>query len=104
MEINYGLPMYLAIAWYLFPFEPWEIIVFTFSYLLILLVELVNTAVEKMIDRIHPAEHPLIGASKDIASAAVLVAFMFGIVVVFVLIATRIPHGATGVLIQNTFV
>ena len=46
MEVNYGLPVYLGIAWILAPFQPWEIILYVFSYLLILTVELINTAFE----------------------------------------------------------
>ncbi|OGZ05872.1 MAG: hypothetical protein A2845_03655 [Candidatus Lloydbacteria bacterium RIFCSPHIGHO2_01_FULL_49_22] len=105
MEVNYGLPAYLLVVWYLYPLLPWEIIAITFSYLLILLVELVNTAFEKMLDRAYPERHPLTAASKDIASASVLVAFVFAIVVVFVLVSTRlmVPE-INGVLIEHSFV
>jgi diacylglycerol kinase (ATP) len=98
MEVNYGLPIYLGLAWLLSPFEPWELIVYTFSYLLILLVELVNTAFETMIDHLHPAEHRTVGKSKDIASAAVFVAFLFATIVVFTLAYVRIAHHAPYVL------
>lgn len=90
MEVNYGLPIYLFIAWLLAPFLPWELLLYTFSYLLILLVELVNTAFETMINHLHPGEHHLVGKSKDIASAAVFVAFIFALLVVFVLAYSRL--------------
>ncbi len=89
MEVNYGLPIYLGVAWLLAPLEPWELLLYTFSYLLILMVELINTAFEKMLERVHPDEHELIGRSKDIAAAAVLLAFLFAIVVIFALAYTR---------------
>lgn len=98
MEVNYGLPIYLIIAWLLAPFAPWELIVYTFSYLLILLVELVNTAFETMLNHLHPAEHHLVGKSKDIASAAVFVAFIFAAIVVFTLVFIRFEHHAPYVL------
>jgi diacylglycerol kinase (ATP) len=44
------------------------------SWLLVPLVELMNSAVESAIDRIGPERHPLSGRSKDQASAAVLLA------------------------------
>ncbi len=44
--------------------------------LLILVVELLNSAVEAAIDRIGPERHPLSGLAKDIGSAAVLVSFV----------------------------
>ncbi len=42
-----------------------------------LIVELLNTAIEKTVDRISEARHPLAKEAKDIASAAVLCAFAF---------------------------
>jgi diacylglycerol kinase (ATP) len=93
MEVNYGLPLYVFLGWYLAPFAPWEFIMFVFSYFFILVVELMNTAFEKMLDRLHPDEHELIGKSKDIASAAVFLAFCFAIVVLLVLWCVRLDHG-----------
>lgn len=46
------------------------------SLLLILIVELINTAVEAAIDRISEEKHDLSKKAKDVASAAVLVAFI----------------------------
>lgn len=86
MEIHYGFPLFLLGAWLLAPLAPWELLFYTFSYLLILLVELVNTAFETMLDKLHPEQHDIIGRSKDIASAAVLVAFAI-LVIVFVVLA-----------------
>ena len=43
------------------------------SPLLILVVELLNTAIESAIDRIGPEYHELSGRAKDIGSAAVFV-------------------------------
>jgi diacylglycerol kinase (ATP) len=44
--------------------------------LLILVVELLNSAVEAAIDRIGPEHHELSGLAKDIGSAAVFAAFV----------------------------
>lgn len=52
-----------------------------FSLLLILLMELVNSAIEVVIDRISPDYHPLSGRAKDIGSLLVLMAFINAIVV-----------------------
>lgn len=103
MEINYGLPIYLGVAWLLAPFQPWEILLYTFSYLLILIVELINTAFEKMLERVHPDEHELIGRSKDISSAAVFVALIFAVVVVGVLAWSRC-HTAGGFSVGGVMV
>jgi diacylglycerol kinase len=89
MELHFGLPIYLAIGWYLFPMTRWDLTLFLFSYLLILIVELVNTAFETMLDKLHPEDHEIIGRSKDIASAAVFLAFLFAAFVVGSLVVER---------------
>ena len=51
------------------------------SSLLILLAELVNSAIEVIVDRISSKYHPLSGRAKDIGSLLVLMAFINAIVV-----------------------
>jgi diacylglycerol kinase (ATP) len=46
------------------------------SLLLVLIVELVNSALEATLDRISLEDHPLIGRAKDMGSAAVFVALL----------------------------
>ena len=48
---------------------------------LVLVAEMVNTAVETLADRLHPGQHPEIGVVKDVAAGAVLVATIVAIVV-----------------------
>lgn len=47
-----------------------------FSLLLIPIVELLNSAVEAVVDRFGPELHPLCGQAKDMGSAAVLIALI----------------------------
>ena len=46
------------------------------SLLLVLIVELVNSAIEAIVDRIGPEQHELSGRAKDIGSAAVLLSLV----------------------------
>ncbi|GBE06966.1 MAG TPA: diacylglycerol kinase [Gammaproteobacteria bacterium] len=46
------------------------------SLLLILIVELINSAIESVIDRIGSEQHELSGRAKDIGSAAVFLALL----------------------------
>ncbi|WP_225863721.1 diacylglycerol kinase [Ideonella benzenivorans] len=46
------------------------------SVILVLVVELLNTAVESTIDRIGPERHELSGRAKDLGSAAVLLSLL----------------------------
>ncbi|MBF0214226.1 MAG: diacylglycerol kinase [Magnetococcales bacterium] len=46
------------------------------SLLLVLVVELLNSSVEAVVDRIGPERHPLSGRAKDLGSAAVFVSLL----------------------------
>ena len=56
--------------------------------LLVLIVELLNSAVEATVDRIGLERHVLAGLAKDIGSAAVLMSFVFlGVVWLLILLS-----------------
>jgi diacylglycerol kinase (ATP) len=56
--------------------SPWMAIALIGVLLFVLAVELLNTAVEKLCDRLHPDQHELIGYVKDLGSAAVLMSLL----------------------------
>ena len=53
--------------------EPFMTVAALILLLLGLALELVNGALEDVLDRLHPEEHPAIGSAKDKASAAAFV-------------------------------
>lgn len=57
----------------------WKVFLF-FSLIFILLMELVNTAIETIVDRISTKQHALSKQAKDIGSALVLLAFINALV------------------------
>ena len=61
--------------WFL-PVTPVEKIVLLASVLLVLIVELLNSAIEAVVDRVSTERHPLSGRAKDLGSAAVMLAFV----------------------------
>jgi diacylglycerol kinase (ATP) len=46
------------------------------SCMLVIIVELLNSAIEAVVDRIGPGEHNLSGRAKDMGSAAVLISLL----------------------------
>ena len=56
-------------------------------------LELLNTAIEILADKLHPQEHPLIGAAKDAAAGAVLVASLTAVVIAVMVFGSRIFGG-----------
>lgn len=55
-------------------------------WLLVPLMEMINSAIEAVVDRIGDEIHPLAGAAKDIGSAAVVFAMMIAAVVWVILL------------------
>lgn len=63
------------------------------SVLLVLIIELLNSAIEAVVDRVSLERHPLAARAKDLGSAAVFVGLV-NVVVVWGLILWRdyVPH------------
>ena len=72
LEVIIGLPIVAFFSYYFWPLERWELMGIVITYGLVLILELVNTSIERMLEKLHPEEHELIGQSKDVAAAAVL--------------------------------
>ena len=68
------------------PVTPVECVLLVASVLLVMVVELLNSAIEAAIDRISLERHPLSKRAKDVASAAVLTSLVL-LAVVWLLVA-----------------
>ena len=53
---------------------------------LVLAAELINTALELIVDRLHPEQHPMIGNAKDCAAGAVFILSLTSLGVAFALL------------------
>lgn|SRR5690606_33155545 len=67
---------------------PLERIALVASIFLVLIVELINSAVEAVVDRVGPEHHPLSGRAKDLGSAAVFLALLLALFVWLTILAT----------------
>ena len=76
----------ILFAYALWPLSETRLLFLLLGVSLIYICELINTAFEKALERLHPDRHELIGKSKDIASSAVLVAVCFTWVVMLIIL------------------
>ncbi len=60
-----------------------------FSWLAVLVVELLNSAIETVVDRISSEQHPLSGRAKNLASAAVMLSLVGAGAVWFMVLVGR---------------
>ncbi|WP_273992870.1 diacylglycerol kinase [Vibrio parahaemolyticus] len=75
------LTLVLSISVFFLPVTTLERVLMISSLLLILIVELINSAVEAVVDRVSDDWHELSGRAKDIGSAAVFVALFLALFV-----------------------
>ncbi|WP_425466726.1 diacylglycerol kinase [Pigmentiphaga humi] len=54
-----------------------EVLLLLFSMLLVLVTELLNSAIEALADALSVETHPLLGRAKDLGSAAVMLTLLF---------------------------
>ena len=66
-----------------------ECILLVASVVFVIIVELLNTGIEAVVDRVGYERHELAGVAKDMGSAAVLVAIVLGF---FVWLMILVPH------------
>ena len=57
----------------------WQLAILVSAWLLLLMCELLNSAIETAIDRISSEHHPLSGRAKDLGSAAVFIAMVINL-------------------------
>jgi diacylglycerol kinase len=91
--IHSGATVLVIIAGFVARLEPWQWVAILAMVGLVWSLELINTALEILADTIHPKEHPLIGAAKDSAAGAVLVASITAVLVAVVVFGSRILGG-----------
>ena len=73
-ELTSGIVL-LPLAWWLA--ETWlQLLLMVAACLLVLIAELLNSAIETVVDRISTEQHVLAGRAKDIASAGVALAIL----------------------------
>jgi diacylglycerol kinase len=67
----------------------WEWVAVIVCIMIVLSLELLNTALENLLDYINPKFHPLIGTMKDMTAGAVLVGSVGSIAVGLIIIVPK---------------
>jgi diacylglycerol kinase len=77
MQFHFLAALLVLIAALLCGVSKLELLFLLLAIVLVIVAELLNTAIEKTVDLAMPDRHPLAKAAKDTAAAAVLVASLF---------------------------
>ncbi|MDI3280888.1 MAG: diacylglycerol kinase family protein [Bacillota bacterium] len=86
LHLGIALLVLAGAAWLRLPALTVALLVLTIA--LVVALELVNTALEALVDLASPDYHPLARVSKDVAAAAVLVASLASVLIGILVVAT----------------
>ncbi|WMM23497.1 diacylglycerol kinase [Tissierella sp. MB52-C2] len=92
MKIHYAIAIGVIILSLFFDFSRVEFLLLLFSITLVVVAEMVNTALERVIDLITQDYHPLARLVKDVAAGAVLIAAINSIIVGYLLFFDRLSE------------
>jgi diacylglycerol kinase len=90
MKIHIFIALCVLFCSWLFQIEKMEFLIVLGASCLVLCLEIVNTAIEKMVDILSPEYHKSYGEVKDLAAGAVLLAAIFAFVVGMVIFFPKI--------------
>lgn len=100
MQFHFSAAFLVFIAAIVLEISRVETLLLLLAVTLVIVTELINTAVEKTVDLAMPDRHPLAKIAKDVAAAAVLVSAAFaavtGMVVFYEPIDLLLRHAASG--------
>lgn len=87
MKIHIVLAVLVIISGFVFSISLMEWMLCLLCFGMVIGAEMINTAIEDIVDLVSPDHHPLAGRAKDVAAGAVLVcAFVSAIIGLFIFI------------------
>jgi len=90
MQIHLVVAVLVLIAGWFFNISTTEWMLCLLCFGLVLGAEMVNTAIEKLVDLASPQKHELAGKAKDMAAGAVLISALFAAVVGLIIFIPKI--------------
>lgn len=100
LRIHYLMSIAVIIFSLFFDFSRLEFMILLFAISLVIVTEMINTAIEKTIDIITKKYHPLAKIAKDISAGAVLISAINAVVVGYLLFFDRLNPIANYVLFK----
>lgn len=90
MRVHYSIAVIVLLSSLFFDFNRTEFLLLLFAVSLVVISEMINTAIERTIDLITKEFHPLARLVKDVAAGAVLIATINSLIVGYLLFFERL--------------
>ena len=98
MQIHIGVSVFALVMGLVLDFSRLEFIAVMGAVSLVLVAEMMNTAIEAAIDAVVTTYHPLVKIAKDVAAGAVLVATVNALAVAYFVFYDRLTRGGQDLL------
>lgn len=102
MKIHYGVALFVLVSSLFFNLSRVEYILLLITISLVIVAELFNTAIEKVVDMVTEEYHPLAKLAKDIAAGAVLIAAINSVAIGYLLFFDRLDSARSAVIMRIT--
>ena len=90
IKIHFAFVGLVIIALIIFEIKAAELAIVFLTMGLVLVTELINTAIEKFVDLVKPEYHVLAGYIKDVAAGAVLISAIIAVIVGIIVFGPKI--------------
>ena len=90
MKIHLAAAAFVLIAAWYFNCTVGEVTVLVLTIGIVMIAEMINTAIEAMVDLVSPDRHPLAKKAKDVAAGAVLVSAGVAVVIACLILWSRV--------------
>jgi diacylglycerol kinase len=89
-QLEIGAAFLVVVLMYLLPVTRQEEIILILVIVGVLVIELINTSIERIVDILKPSVHPYARIAKDVMAAAVLIASVGAVIVGFIIFSPYI--------------
>jgi diacylglycerol kinase len=76
-QIEFVVAIFVGVLILIFDIKSWEAVVLVAMIMFVLIVELANTVVERVVDILKPRVHPYVRLIKDMMASVVLISAVF---------------------------
>ena len=81
IRVHFVVAILVAVVAYFLKFTHVEWIVLAFTIAFVLILELINTTLEEIVDMVSPGTRPQARVAKDVSAAAVLISALLAVVI-----------------------
>jgi diacylglycerol kinase len=85
-RIMFGVSVVVILISFILQISKLEMLVIATTCFFVIILEMINTSVEKLLDVLYPSHHPEIGLVKDIMSGVVLLGSLLAVVFGFIIL------------------